>query len=73
MITLFNDNIALDDIEMFSGNEATMMGVVRLKAATVADVSKGDRIFYPKTKSRTMRYNHKQYVLIKFSDIDGKL
>ena len=71
MITLFNGRIALDSIETVSGDTKT--GKVVMVAAGITEVKAGDRVIYQKAASRNVRYDDKEYVLVKFSEIDGKL
>ncbi len=73
-ISLFNGKLALNSIASLSGGgNETMTGVVVLKSAEITAVKAGDRVIYPKSASRNVLYDGNEYVLIKFTEIDGKL
>ena len=72
-LTLFNGKLALSDLESFSGNADTMTGKVVMLAQGVTGVVAGDRVIYPKALARPVVYGGKEYVIVKFAELDGKL
>jgi co-chaperonin GroES (HSP10) len=69
-ISIINGFVAIKNQEPFGG---LMKGEVVLISAGVTSVSVGNQVFYAQDVTRNAVYDNVEYVLIKATDIMGKL
>ena len=72
-IFLLNENLALDSIQSFSNNDKVLTGIIRMKDEAITAVTVNQRIAYQRDKGTVVTYNGKEYVLVKFADLEGRI
>ncbi len=70
---LFNGYIALDLIQPFSGNDKVKQGRVVMVAAGVTGIVAENVIFFPFDKAMTVKYQGVEYMVVKQTDVMGKI
>lgn len=69
-ITVINGFVAIGEQEPFGG---LMKGTVVLISPGVTSVSVGNQVFYAQSDTQAARYNNVEYVLVRETNIMGKL